>query len=180
MQGFVVRQVRAAFARPAFAALVILAVSVTAPAAAQAAPALNGYRVKATAKNLQALQAAGFDVTEGRDSKRGTIDVVGTAEQIGAAKLDAKKLTDNSARRATRLAPTDGATDAAFDVWTKYDAVDGDDKEQYTEQYDRLLTDHPDLVAKRVTGTTYGGREIVALQVTKNATTARPRPRASR
>ena len=66
--------------------------------------------------------------------------------------------------------PTAGATDAAWNVWTKYDAVPDDDKEQYTETYERLVADHPEIVAERVTGTTYGGRDIVALQVTKDAT----------
>jgi murein tripeptide amidase MpaA len=149
-----------------------LAVLATIPAAAQAAEGLNGYRVQATAKNLRALSAAGFDLTEGRDLKRGTIDVVGTAQQIGATKLDARKLTDNTSPRTARAAPTDGASDSAFKVWTRYDAVPGDGKEQYVEQYARLLADHPDIVAKRVTGKTYNGRDIVALQVTKNATGA--------
>ena len=45
-----------------------------------------------------------------------------------------------------------------------------DDKEQYTETYDRILADYPEIAKKRVTGTTYGGREIVALQITKGAT----------
>ncbi len=39
---------------------------------------LNAYRVEATGKNLRALAEAGFDVTEGRDRKRGTVEVVGT------------------------------------------------------------------------------------------------------
>jgi murein tripeptide amidase MpaA len=145
---------------------------------AQAAAGLNGYRVKATAANLRALAAQGFDLTEGRDSKRGTIDVVGTAAQIGAAKVGARKLTSYTrptVRNGTRSAQSDataGATDAAYDVWTKYDAVAGDDKEQYTEEYDRVVADYPTLVSKRVVGTTYGGRDIVALQVTKGATGA--------
>ena len=36
----------------------------------------------------------------------------------------------------------------------------------------RLVADYPGLVAQRVVGTTYGGRDIVALQVTKDATGA--------
>ncbi|MEA2218761.1 MAG: hypothetical protein QOJ35_1387 [Solirubrobacteraceae bacterium] len=149
-----------------------LALAVSAGAAHAAAPGLDAYRVKATAANLRALAAQGFDLTEGRDLERGTIDVVGTAAQIGATKVDARRLTDNRTG-GTRATPTDGATDAPFDVWTKYDAVAGDGKEQYTEQYQRLLDDDAaGIVAKRVTGTTYNGREIVALQVTKNATGA--------
>ncbi len=139
------------------------------PAASASAASLNAYRVKATAENLQALAQAGFDVTEGRNLERGTIDVVGTRGDV--AKLDAKRITNYRSEAAALAAdPTDGATDAAFDVWTKYDAVEGDGKEQFEETYDRFLADHPSFVAERVAGTTYGGREIVALQVTKGAT----------
>src|ERR1044072_8292192 len=101
----------------------------------KAAASLNGYRVKATAANLRALAGQGFDLSEGRNLKRGTIDVVGTASQVGAAKVEARKLTDNAAttaRNTARSAQSDataGATDAAFDVWTKYDAVAADGKE---------------------------------------------------
>src|ERR1044072_6066575 len=144
----------------------------------KAAASLNGYRVKATAANLRALAAQGFDLTEGRDLKRGTVDVVGTASQIGAAKVAARKLTSKAAQpardpsRSPQSDATAGASDSAFDVWTKYDAVASDGKEQYTEEYARVLTDYPTLVRKRVVGTTYGGRGIVALQVTKGATGA--------
>ncbi|WP_354697419.1 hypothetical protein DSM112329_03046 [Paraconexibacter sp. AEG42_29] len=143
------------------------------------ADALNAYRVKATPKNLQALALAGFDVTEGRNLKRGTIDVIGTSGQVGAAKLDAKRVTNYKepakapvAKTSRRAAPTDGATDAAFKVWTKYDAVAGDDKEQYTEQFDRLESSFPGIVKRRVVGKTVNGRDIIALQVTKGATGA--------
>ena len=139
------------------------------PAASASASGLNAYRLEATAANLRALAEAGFDVTEGRNLDRGTIDVVGYKGQL--AKLDAKRLTSyRSTAPALVPDPTDGATDAAYTVWTKYDAVADDDKEQYEETFDRVLADHPEIAAKRVTGTTYGGRDIVALQVTKDAT----------
>ena len=153
------------------AALAGALLAVFAGAAGAVNSALNAYRVKATAENLKILSEAGFDLTEGRNLDDGTIDVVGTASQIAATKVNAQRLSDHRAAAAA-ADPTDGATDAAFSVWTKYDAVAGDDKEQYTEQYDRLVTDHPSIVAKRVTGTTYFGREIVGLQVTKGATGA--------
>ena len=138
-------------------------------ATSASAESLNAYRMKATADNLRALAEQGFDVTEGRDLDRGTIEVVGTAGQV--AKLDAKQITDfGDAKAAGATDPTESATDSAFTVWTKYDAVEGDDKEQYTEQYERLVADYPDIVADRVTGTTYGGRDIIALQVTDGAT----------
>src|SRR4051794_37817711 len=181
--------------------LVAAALACSAAPASGASSDLNAYRVKATAKNLKALNAAGFDVTEGRDRKKGTIEVVGTAAKVRQAKVTATIVRDqggltvaqrsrrNSPRAKTRTrrgfradnasavaAATAGASDKAYKVWTKYDAVEeagtetDPDKEQYTEEYARLVAEHPGLVAKRVTGTTYGGREIVALQVTKGAT----------
>ena len=106
--------------------VVLAAVAAAAiPASPASADGLNAYRVKATAENLRALAEQGFDVTEGRDLDRGTIDVVGTDGQ--AAKLDAKQLTDYTAAKAAKGIddPTAGANDAAYTVWTKYDAVDG-------------------------------------------------------
>jgi murein tripeptide amidase MpaA len=165
--------------------LSIVALALAVGPAVAAADGLNAYRVKATPKNLKALSAAGFDVTEGLNRHRGTIDVVGTARQVGADKLDAQKLTSyrepaqapktaqgKAAKGAARVSPTDGADDSAFTVWTKYDAVAADDKEQYTEQYDRLLGEFPGIVKERVVGTTANGRDIIALQVTKGATGA--------
>ena len=113
MQGYaVVRFVRAAL---------LAAVGLTLCAgSAQAAQGLNAYRVKATAKNLNALAAKGFDVTEGLNRKRGTIDVIGTAEQVGAAKIGARRLSDNKTRATALVAdPTAGADDTPYDVWTK-------------------------------------------------------------
>ena len=121
--------------------------AVTIPASPASADGLNSYRVKATAENLRALAEQGFDVTEGRDLDRGTIDFVATDGQ--AAKLGAKQLSSYTAAKAAKGIddPTAGADDSAYTVWTKYDAVEGDEKEQYTEQYDRLVADHPDIVA---------------------------------
>jgi murein tripeptide amidase MpaA len=171
-----------------------LSVAVLACSAAPALAArgdLNAYRVDATGKNLRALAEAGFDVTEGRDRKTHTVEVVGTQGQIDALKLggDAEKVVDAKGRTsadrsraanprtASRLAvdPTAGADDSAYRVWRKYDAVAepaGQEREQYTEFYDRMLAEHPNLVRKRVVGQTAEGRDIIALQVTKNPTGA--------
>jgi len=135
---------------------------------------LNAFRVKATPENLRSLALAGYDVTEGRDLDRGTIDVVGYGDDL--ARYDGRALSsfkaDSSTSARALVAPTDGASDADWTVWTKYDAVPDDDKEQYTETYDRILADYPDIAKKRVTGTTYNGRDIVALQITQGATGA--------
>ena len=59
---------------------------------------LDAYRVKATGENLRALANAGFDVTEGRNRERGTVDVIGTASQLSGLKVGARKLVDDRGR----------------------------------------------------------------------------------
>src|SRR5215208_6759862 len=59
---------------------IALLVPLVASAPAQSASRINAYRVKATAKNLEKLALAGFDVTEGRRGRR--IEVYGTAKQM--------------------------------------------------------------------------------------------------
>ena len=60
-------------------------------------------------------------------------------------------------------------SDAAWDVWTRYDAVPGDGKEQYAEQYKRLAEES--FVKQEIIGETHLGRDIWALKVTKDADT---------
>ena len=67
--------------------------------------------------------------------------------------------------------------DSEYDVWTRSDAVAGDGKEQYEEQYDRLAAEP--IVKKIQLGQTDNGRDIWALKVTKDAKTTR-RQHASR
>ena len=45
----------------------------------------------------------------------------------------------------------------------------GDGKEQYLEQYDRLLRQYPRITKKFVAGRTHQGRQIIAIKVTRNA-----------
>src|SRR6185436_17828060 len=147
----------------AFASLVLVA-----PASAAD---LNAYRVKASAKNLKSLAQAGYDMTEGR-RKDGTVEIVATAGQIKQLDVNAKVVKDRAGRtaaqRSARLAPpadpvTYSGSDAEWDVWTRYDAVAGDNKEQYREQYDRLTTQYDSIVKQETIGTTYLGRPIIAL-----------------
>ena len=67
------------------------------------------------------------------------------------------------------MARANQASDAAYSVWTRYDRVPGDDKEQYLEQYSRLLRQYPRITKRVVLGRTYQGRKIIALKVTRNA-----------
>ena len=161
----------------AFAVLVSLVLA--APAAADSRDPINGYRVKATAKNLEKLALAGFDVTEGRRGK--TIEIYGTATQAAKLRTDgvnARIVRDRRGRTAAqrqrarmgaRTAQANQADDSAYSVWTRYDRVPGDDKEQYLEQYARLLRQYPQITKKLVLGRTHQGRDIVALKVTRNA-----------
>jgi murein tripeptide amidase MpaA len=161
------------------AAVVALASLVlVAPASADSSHPLNAYRVKATAKNLKALALAGYDMTEGR-RKDGTVEIVATARQADKLNVGAKVVRDRAGRtaaqRSAALAPpadpvTYSGSDAEWTVWTRYDAVAGDGKEQYREQYDRLTADSP-LVKQETIGTTELGRPIIALKVTKDAKT---------
>jgi hypothetical protein len=156
----------------ALASLVLVA-----PASADSSHPLNAYRVKATAKNLKTLAQAGFDMTEGR-RKDGTVEIVATARQASNLDVGAKVVRDSAGRtaaqRSARLAPpadpvTYSGSDAEWDVWTRFDRVAGDNKEQYQEQYDRLSA--LPIVKREVLGKTYLNREIVALKVTKDAKT---------
>ena len=84
---------------------------------ATVADTLNAYRVKATAENLRALALAGYDVTEGRDLERGTVDVVGYGSDL--ARFNGRQLSSYRAAPARttgpQAAPTDGASDADLD-----------------------------------------------------------------
>jgi hypothetical protein len=171
----------------ALAVLVSLVVCST--ASADARNPINGYRVKANAENLEQLALAGFDVTEGRNAKTGKVEVFGSASQLAKFRREtgirARIVRDasgrTSAQRSARIARRGQArarsaqdvpytgSDAAYNVWTRFDAVPGDGKEQYTEQYDRLSG--LSIVKQTTWGKTHLGRDVIALKVTKNAKT---------
>ena len=111
------------------------ALGLAAPAMA-ADDALNAYRVKPTAENKKELAAAGYDLAEGDRGRY--IEIYATRSQARSLKSEgiaAKQVTSFKAA----AAPEDYiGDDAEYDVWTRYDAVPGDDKEQYVEQYQRI------------------------------------------
>src|SRR5919206_1406171 len=83
------------------AALASLALA--APALADSRDPINGYRVKATAENLEKLAMAGFDVTEGRRGSE--IEVYGTATQAAKLRSDgiaARLVKDGKGRTAAQ------------------------------------------------------------------------------
>ena len=71
------------------AAAVLASLALAAPASADSRDPINGYRVKATAQNLEKLAMAGFDVTEGR--RGGQVEVYGTSTQIAKLRSDGVK-----------------------------------------------------------------------------------------
>jgi murein tripeptide amidase MpaA len=94
--------------------------------------------------------------------------LVGAAAVAAAA--DASSSGLNAYRsRASAVDPPANASDAAYKVYRKHDAVAGDGHEQYTELYDRVVAQHSDIAAKVKIGESVLGRDIVAIQVTRNA-----------
>ena len=161
----------------ALATLSVLAFA--APAAMAAREPLNAYRVAPTADNKSSLALAGFDMTEADHGSY--LEVYGTARQIAELRRDEgikAKLVGRgrSVKSASTAAVPPAGSDAAYNVWRRYDKVAGDTKEQYLELYDRL--EGKSIVKKVPLGTTHLGRQILALKVTKNAkaTTDNTRP----
>ena len=180
--------------RRVLALAIAVLVPLVAAVPAQSASSINAYRVKATAKNLQKLALAGFDVTEGRRGRGRVIEVYGTAQQMSRftrkSKVRTRLVKDRRGRtsaqrsrlkvrrglkelgfrmRAAQVNPTANASDAAYKVYGKYDAVPGDGKEQYTEFYNRIVNQYDNIAAKTVIGQTEWGRNIIALQISRGA-----------
>ncbi len=160
------------------AAIAVLAsLAFATPAAADSGDPINAYKVKATPKNMEKLALAGYDVLEGR--RNGRVEIYGTAGQIAKLRNDgirAKALRDRKGRTAAqrsrakaRMSQATGADDSTFSVWTRYDRVRNDGKEQYLEQYDRVLRQYPRITKEVVLGRSHQGRELIAIKVTRNA-----------
>jgi Zinc carboxypeptidase/Immune inhibitor A-like, MAM domain len=136
---------------------------VSAPAQAAKDP-LNAFRVKPTAENKRQLAAAGFDLTEGDRGRY--IEVYATGKQARELRADGVSLNRVTNFRPRGVPADYTGSDAAWTVWTRYDAV-ADAKEQYTEQYDRI--DAKPIAKKVSIGETHLGRDIWAVKVTKDA-----------
>ena len=152
----------------AVAALAALAVA--APATYAAGQPLNAYRVKADPETLEALAQAGYDVGEGRriNGRWRSTRPPGRRGRSVATVSPRRWSAARGRPRASAAAVPEG-DDSGYDVWTRSDAVAGDDKEQYEEQYDRLAAEP--IVKKISLGQTDNGRDIWALKVTKDAKT---------
>jgi hypothetical protein len=125
---------------------VAASLAVAAPAQAAKDP-LNGFRVEPTAENKRQLAAAGFDLTEG--DRGDYIEIYATGKQARSLRAEGVSLDRVTNFRATVGDPQDYVgSDAAWTVWTRYDAVPADSK-----------------------GKSIFGRDIWALKVTKSADT---------
>jgi hypothetical protein len=149
-------------------ALGVLAGLVIAPSALAASP-LNAYRVKATGENRQALAQAGFDMTEA--DKGDHFEIVARQGEVAALARDGVQ-----AKRVTAIsklaAPGDyTGSDAGFDVYTRYDAVPADGKQQYVEQYESVAAANSTAKLVALAPQTHLGRTIYAVKVTKDAKT---------
>ena len=138
-----------------------------APAASAAAgDALNAYRVAPTVENKRELAQAGYDMIEG--DKGRYLEIYATDAQVRELRADGISAQLRGAKKeALAAAPEYTGSDAQWDVWTRYDAVAGDSKEQYVELYNRL--EGLSTVKKISIGKTHLGRDIWALKVTRNA-----------
>ena len=124
--------------------------AVTIPASPASADGLNAYRVEGHGRE-PARARGGRASTSPRDgiSIAGTIDFVATDGQTREAGRRSSSPTTGrrQGREGRRRPDRRRETTPPTTVWTKYDAVADDEKEQYTEQYERLVADHPDIVA---------------------------------
>src|SRR4051794_24505307 len=153
----------------AILATALVALGVAAPAASAAREPLNAYRVAPTQENKQRLVKAGYDMIEADHGSY--LEIYSTARQAAALSKQglATALQGKLNTVTSQAAEVPAGSDAAFNVWRRYDRVPGDGKEQYLELYDRL--EGMSIVKKVILGRTHMGRDIVALKVTQNAKT---------
>ena len=154
------------------------------PAAASAAgTGLNAYETRATAPALQALQANGFDIAEGRDGRM--LEVVATAEQAAGlrkAGVELRLKRDQQGRTAEQALRADVAPDGSYDVYrpywndectetTCYVGRDegGNPRQTLYQEMVQLAEEHPDIVQPVEIGESVNGAPILALRVTRDA-----------
>ena len=142
------------------------ALGLAAPAMA-ADDALNAYRVKPTAENKKELAAAGYDLTEGDRGRY--IEIYATRSQARSLKSEGVAAKQVTSLQGRRRAGGLHRRRLRYDVWTRYDAVPADGKEQYVEQYQRIAEEP--IAKLESLGKTHLGRDIWAIKITKDAKT---------
>jgi hypothetical protein len=161
----------------AVAALLTLALAVP----ASAVP-LNAYKVNISgAKELRALKAQGFDITEGHRNHGRTLEIVGTDRQIAklrSAGVTARLMRDRRGRTARRASAAQAA--AGWQVWRPYARTDvavsdaaGNPGANLKTQLERLARRYRHIAKLETIGHTLRGLPIYAMKVTRNARTVR-------
>jgi hypothetical protein len=161
--------------RGALVALIALLV-LAAAGPASAGVGLNAYTVKFEGqKELRALKAAGFDLTEAVHGKRA--EIVATDAQVAKlrrAGLTATLQRDNKGRTAQRAAAA--AEAAGFEVWRPYARTDiavsgaaGNPTDNIKTQMENLAKQYPKIAKLETIGHSLRGLPIYAMKVTNNA-----------
>jgi len=140
-----------------------------APAQAEPVPTLDAYTATVTPEQAAALSEQGVDVVAAQPTADGEalqVDAVASAadrDRIAERTGVDLRLERNEQGQTARQAATAQAQ-AGYTVWRSWDEPGG-----IRDEIDQIARDNRNLVKKVVLGTTYQGRQIVALKVTQDA-----------
>jgi zinc carboxypeptidase/immune inhibitor InhA-like protein len=126
---------------------------------------LEVYTITVEPAQAEELAREGFDIVATRRSgDKVEIDVVLSAREHGqlSRRFDVKVKLNRDGKSATQLAAEQAAS--GYTVWRSWDEPGGIRDELYA-----IARDNPQLVKLVVLGTTYQGREIIALKLTQGA-----------
>jgi hypothetical protein len=127
---------------------------------------LDAYTVKTTAAQLAAFEAKGLDVADSETTRSGVrAQMILTRSQARQARADGAKvkLTRVKGGKTVKQFAAAQAADG-FTVWKSYDEPGG-----FRDQMYELARNYPGVTKLVKLGTTYQGREILALKVTQGA-----------
>jgi murein tripeptide amidase MpaA len=150
----------------ALVAVSILVLPATAAAAKGGASPLDAYNAKVNGKQLQRMQAAGVDITKVEAAGNGfKVDVI--ADKAGREKLRGQgvdlQLTRVRGGKTVREFAEEQAQNG-YTVWRDYDSPGG-----YADLLRSTAAKYPQITKLVKLGTTYQGRDILALKLTQGA-----------
>jgi murein tripeptide amidase MpaA len=150
----------------AVAAVAMLALPAAATAGQRGASPLDAYQAKVNGRQLQRMQAAGVDITKTKLSgDRFEVDLV--LDKAGRAKLRAQgvetKLTRVKSGKTVREF-AEAQAQNGYTVWRDYDSPGG-----YADLLRSTAAKYPQITKLVKLGTTYQGRDMLALKVTQGA-----------
>ena len=148
-----------------FASLIVMAPGASGAPPATAGRRLEMYRVETSAARYRKLVEAGYDVTlvepSGRRVEVGLVLSPAQRKRLEAQGLDLRVWRDAQGRTQSQRAAQQAAD--GFRVWRPYDGDAGIEAELR-----RLAASHPRIAELHTLGTTYQGREILAIRLTAN------------